>query len=333
MNGRLTRLLGARLLVGVLGAAALLALGPRLIAAAAVNGAFLALNESGGIQSLLADADETDLAETRLRSALELDASSRQAWRGLGFVLNGRQDPTASEAWQIAGDMAGELLQWGHRARQEGDFAQALAWYTQTTRLQPLQTDGFYFSGQVYEAIGSPAQAREAYQQGLQQPTSGTVGAGDFYYRLGVLAAEQPEPDWAAALGYHARALKTDAFADSFTRARALYAQGVAQRRLGQRQEALTTFATLVDEVPDHYWGLVQLGALRWEVIGDSVGATAVLQRAIDLDPSEKRAYLQLGFIEEAQGNWEQAKVLYRQALAIDPQDTEALRRLQSSTP
>jgi Tfp pilus assembly protein PilF len=65
-----------------------------------------------------------------------------------------------------------------------------------------------------------------------------------------------------------------------------------------------------------------------WHVTGDLPRAQARLQQALELEPHNQRALLELGLVYEAMQRADRAVALYQRALAEDPRQPEVKRRV-----
>jgi len=87
---------------------------------------------------------------------MNLDATNRGAWRGLGFALAAqRREDEAVAAWRTAGGIGEEFVQWGEAMRKVRRTAEALAWYERAARVEPgLASTILYYRHATLTAAG-----------------------------------------------------------------------------------------------------------------------------------------------------------------------------------
>jgi tetratricopeptide (TPR) repeat protein len=93
----------------------------------------------------------------------------------------------------------------------------------------------------------------------------------------------------------------------------------------GSYTQALTELEEVMAVLPIHTWGLSMKGRLL-NLLGDYEGAIPVLNRAIDLSPTEASNYYWLGWSFEGLNDAQQALTAYLRALANDPNDLWAMK-------
>lgn len=82
-------------------------------------------------------------------------------------------------------------------------------------------------------------------------------------------------------------------------------------------------YQQIVEEVPDNYFALSNLGAVQIEV-GKFSAAEVALKRAIEINPGDAFAYRNLGIAYSRQGRFDEAVTALKQALAINDHDAVA---------
>lgn len=123
-------------------------------------------------------------------------------------------------------------------------------------------------------------------------------------------------------------------YADPRLEAERLLQQSKATLQLGQTPTALLHAARARELVPDspthvEHWAQVALRAGRMEdAIEGFNAALAILARTSAQPAWRARLYRQIGQAEEARQRADRAYDAYRRALALDPQEAHALRRL-----
>jgi len=232
-------------------------------------------------------------------------------------------------AWSSGGLTEQDLLTRGKRAFAARRFQEALWWFGRGVEIEPLSAMPWYYVGRAYEGLRKPRQALIAFRQAIQQRDSERI-VSSLYFHIGQLlqSSAAGPPPWDAILGLYEAALAADRFVGRWERVGAHYGRGDVLRRMGRLQEAIEEFRWVVEERPEHYWGNVWLGVTLWQASGDVERAEKYLRQAIALKPEVKWAYHWLGEVYRKTGRWEEARIVYRQVLEIDPQDQVALQFL-----
>jgi arylsulfatase A-like enzyme/Tfp pilus assembly protein PilF len=106
-----------------------------------------------------------------------------------------------------------------------------------------------------------------------------------------------------------------------------LTALGMAEARLGQRDEALAAFARAREVDPTNAMVLVNAGTV-YLMAGDKVRARQSFEAALDIDPEVARAHNSLGVIAAEDGRQDEAVERWKRAVALDPQDYQTLFNL-----
>ncbi|HKC13399.1 MAG TPA: sulfatase-like hydrolase/transferase [Vicinamibacteria bacterium] len=106
-----------------------------------------------------------------------------------------------------------------------------------------------------------------------------------------------------------------------------LTALGVARARLGQREEALATFARARELDPSNAMVLVNAGTV-YLMEGDKVRARQAFEAALDIDPEVARAHNSLGVIAAEEGRLDEAVARWKRAVELDPRDYQTLFNL-----
>jgi tetratricopeptide (TPR) repeat protein len=266
-------------------------------------------------------------AEHLLRRATLRNSANVSALRGLGLVsaAQGREDE-AIAAWQTAGGMMQEFIQRGEQARSAKRYEEALAWYDWAAMVESGQGDPAYYAGLVHEELGQWNEALRAYEQAIELGTFSMIGQSSPHYRLGVIYQRRlapPRLDEALAAYDAAIALgdfNTDAeAADSHYHRGVTYSWEGRDPRLSMRE-----YQRAIDLNPRHKWAYLKLAEALYQANGDIALAERKIERALSLwpaDESRKWPYRFLGDIYKDAGLMERAIAAYREALRLDSDD------------
>jgi len=274
------------------------------------------------------DAPSLAEAERWLTAATNLDATNRGAWRGLGFGLAAqRREDEAVAAWRAAELTSQDLINFGEQARQSARYGEALDWYAQAARMDPVSGIPWYYIGLGYEGLNDWGQALDSFQYAHKKANGIDDIAGSLFLHMGLLFHIHTEsPDLPTALGFYERALASDRFIANWERVTTHYHRGDVLHRQGRMQEAAQEFTWVINAEPNHYWAHMWLGEIAWQASGDLHQAEMYLKQAIALRPDLKWAYRWLGSLYQQAGRLDVAAEAYRAVLAIDPEDAAALR-------
>jgi tetratricopeptide (TPR) repeat protein len=97
--------------------------------------------------------------------------------------------------------------------------------------------------------------------------------------------------------------------------------------RSNRRDEATHMVQDWVAREPKMAAAYAEYGWL-WREFGDLPGAQVRLEKALELDPHDSRALIELGLIYEAMQRPERAVVLYERVLERDPNQPDVIHRL-----
>lgn len=103
--------------------------------------------------------------------------------------------------------------------------------------------------------------------------------------------------------------------------------RGVIRMRLGEVEDAEAIFELGTSQRPRSPYTHFMLGMSRYHLNNDDM-ATKSLDRAIDLQPDYKEAFLFKGIIEERNGREQNALEAFKEAVDLDPEDEIALFNL-----
>ncbi len=249
--------------------------------------------------------------------------AARAAQRTLGYAQLAQGDADSAVAtWSpIAAEISDEMFDWALNSRRADDRMQALEWYELATQLTPDLADGWYFAGRMLEVEGQPTAAQSHYLTALEQETAERVGRSDIAFRLAALAWANEDGD--SAEMWAAQALADDRFQE-WQPFQVYYLQGEMARLNEQPARAAAAYREVIARQPEHYWAHVHLGGLVWTLEQQFEEAQTLLRRAAEIDPTRKWAFRALGDVYREAGNSAEAIEMYRQALAIDPNDSLA---------
>ena len=213
-----------------------------------------------------------------------------------------------------------------HAERRRGDLASAAAAFERVLAVEPTEGAASWWLGSVYLELGRPQEAESLF--------SGTQTADGFslpaLYGLGRAALARE--DYETAAGYLERVLAIDAAADA-----AHYPLGLAYRELDRLEDAEMHLKLRSDQPIEPRDPLMAAlgGLLDTAVQANSRGVQASRQgvwpeavthfrRAVDLDPRNTSAHLNLGVALQRTGDTTGALAQARQALQIAPGEARA---------
>jgi Flp pilus assembly protein TadD len=104
-------------------------------------------------------------------------------------------------------------------------------------------------------------------------------------------------------------------------------AEAFARHKRGDVQFAYGVYRQVLDEQPRHATALHYLGLVAQQT-GRSSEACELLQRSIEVDPSDPRAHNHLGQVLFALGRRAEATTSFEHALALDPDHPDAMNNL-----
>lgn len=200
-----------------------------------------------------------------------------------------------AKAWMQGGFKAEDLIARGQSLRLAKQYDEALSWYRHAMWLEPGLGDTWYYVGQLYEDQDLWEQAVDAYQHAVVSNSYDQVGRSSALYRIGAIHHrhhEPQQPDEAFAAYQAALA------ADDFRSAR------------------------------DAAWVHARLGQLHYTRDQEPALAEAEMLEGLALAPGDKWLHYVLGDLYRELGKTGEAKTMYEQALAIDPEFGEAQKRL-----
>lgn len=307
--------------------------GQSVVSYAWSNAGLLVLSQKLATSSSEAAPQAAYQAEALLRRAIAFAFGNRSAWRGLGYVLVlQKQEDEAITAWRKARLSTDALLDWGKMAEKQSRWDAALKWYMRAASLSPQSSMPWYHLAQIYEQQETWSQALAAYENAIIRDNWGTLPAraGDAYARMALIYYSRlVPPRFREALVASEEAIRLGAFYSPWSESYVHYLRGRVLWQDNRREEAREEFYKAVraheSHVEAHYW----LGVAHYAVAQDANQAEVELKAALELRPNNKWPYMSLAQIYSETGRREEAIKAYQQALAIDPSDIEAQKRLQ----
>ena len=219
----------------------------------------------------------------------------------------------------VAASAAQELrLRIGDYFLRDEKPGEAIGWVAAALSAGPNDPIAIYLEANCRFALYGEPQAIADMELVLERAAADTdraylVGGrgAAFYYRLG-LAYERVK-DLGGAAAYFRRAVERDP--DNETPRVML---GEVLVRLGRFEEAIGLLAT-VERYADGYRFAARLHALALFGIGKVDEALALLHEVAEIDPLWGVAFLEMGRIYLAQGNYEQAEIALARAFRTNP--------------
>jgi tetratricopeptide (TPR) repeat protein len=264
-------------------------------------------------------------------------------------------------AWQAAGIDAKQLLNRGEQARYHGRPAEALAWYQRAETVEPTWNEPWYYAGLVYKSmqdwekalqsfeqaskrapdnrdiwyeLGQVYTARQEWGSALQaykrgaRATTGQMKASDFFFAMGVTRQIYLN-DLDGAWDAYQQALKLDDFsATAGNKLETFVWRGTILQAQQRWDQAVQDYERAVALFPQDFRLRLGLAQSLWP-LGRHEPAKASALRATELQPKDKTAFRWLADVYAAEGNVANARKMYTQVLALDPQDTSARQALE----
>lgn len=252
------------------------------------------------------------------------DSSSTQRLFGYLYLAQ-EEERLAIERWRQVENIVDELLFNGARSEEAGDYATAIAWYERVLALDPTQVTASLRVGALYEKLGDWDRAELAYSMGM----STVPDNSDLTARIAwVYYQQNREEKWTQILELAEQAIAANDFLHDWNRIQSHFVRGEALRGTGRKSEALEEFEWVTEHNPDHYWALIRLAELTWELEQDDERAEEWFTQAIAVDPYSKWAYRYLALLYNDTGRMSEASSLFGQVLQIDPNDPLAIEWL-----
>lgn len=201
----------------------------------------------------------------------------------------------AAEAWRDTSLAPEGLIARGDALRAAQQYNEALEWYQRAVLVEPGLGDPWYQIGQLYEAQEQWPEALAAYERATTSTHFHQVGRGSAFLRIGVIHHRHLNPP-------------------QLELARSAYEAALAAN----------DFATSRDAA----WPHARLGQIAYDVDKNAAKAEAKMLTALGLAPEDKWLYYVVGEFYRKEGRILEARRMYEQALAINPNFEEAQKRL-----
>jgi len=250
----------------------------------------------------------------RATTARDEDSEERiERLRALGYLGD-----SANRGHDEAGRTATSYLNEGASRAADGDEAGALADYARALELDPRNVNARVFAARIHIHRGELSKTKELLDQALVLDPNG-IGVR---LQRAAWAVEARRWDEAAAELAVAGALDDRLPQLHLLRARVAQHVGRSEEALSElrRAEALADAEPLLAEI---LWLQARVAA----ELGRPDEAEHALRKAQSLDPSPVPASLR-GDVALARGDWKQAAILYREALAANATDSVLERKL-----
>ncbi len=257
---------------------------------------------------------------------------------GFAYEMQGNFERANSE-WQGIPLTQATFLVAGEKAREAGNFQQAIPWFQRAAFYFTEKAEASYQLGVTYQKSEHWEKALEAYDTAIAQSVFSNVTLGDIYYQKGIIFQTVPElTDLPQALEMYEAALATGAFSSNLIHANVYYKQGeIYLWMAGHLHEAMVDFEKAVALNPQHHLAHLRLGYTLYQIFQDVSLAESEILIAIELWPTQTLKswpYRVLSEIYEEAGLPHQALMAIQEALLLDPEDAKAqisLERLQET--
>lgn len=234
-------------------------------------------------------------------------------------------------AWDAGGFTAQDLTAAGDKARKTERYREALWWYERAAEIEPGLSDPWYYIGLAYEGMGEWMDALEAYELAVNTDAFITVGRSSPYYRMGEIYQQQlVKQQVESALAAYEAAIKLGDFDNKWEISDCHYERGRILQQMGMNPaKYMAEYQRAIKMNPEHASAHVHLGLAYYTQYKDVERAEAEIKLAIELTQN-KWAYYHLGEIYRQKGRKDEAKMMYKQALEIDPTFKMAQNRLRA---
>ncbi len=292
-----------------------------------------ARGEPAAMQALLQRAPErTDLlrecarsewmlgnpaAAATCRAALERAPEDVAAWNLLGEILSATDPAAANEAWWRALDLDPEdaeaSFHLGNRLRDRGEHAAAIVHYETALRRAPDHPGVLNNLGLALDEMGEHERAEACYRQVLAVEPQHTGALANLANLLSAREAIQET----AAVYDRLFAIRGDWPAAVWIR------RAMAQNRVQDLAGAIDSYREAARLAPDDMQVQLHLGTLYVQQRRFADGEAA-LQRALELDPSNRYALSMLAHARQQRCDWTGLDDLFAQIeSALEGEDAE----------
>ncbi len=257
--------------------------------------------------------NDTAGAITSLQAALNDDHDNAIAHYQLGVAYNQqRQSDHAIAEWRQAVALQPGLVDaqryLAAAEKEQSDYDALLQTAQQIIAAQPSAPDGYLFKcvAEIGRQKFSDAQqdAQSALERAPQSPQP--------YLQMGNIHFEQRKFDKAESF-YQQALTKDPSLVEGLSRLMSAY---LAQ---GQADKAIAAARAQIAKVPDSSGFYDLLGTVLFNAHKDFPNAEAALRKALELDRNNTDAQQKLGEVLVAEGHPDQALALYQQALKDNP--------------
>jgi protein O-GlcNAc transferase len=206
-----------------------------------------------------------------------------------------------------------------------GQLKQAEALYRQALAQEPGNADALQFLGKLLDERGEHRQAIELMQRSIAvQPAA----AAHYHNNLGNALRAAGRAEEALASFHRAIALRPEYPV-------ALYNLGVTLAAMARSPEAISAYRQAVGLKPDFAaaWNnlgleLAKAAATSGMAAADAAAAEQAYRKAMEADPRDSAAYVNLAELLRRIGRTAEALALNRQAVAVDPSNATAWHNL-----
>ncbi len=276
----------------------------------------------GNLGNARQSAGQLESAIEAYSEAVSLDEGRHAAWSGMGVALRGLARLTGAiaalrQAVTISGAGAAVWQNLGSALSADGQHAAAAEALRQAAAMAPQDGETHNALGNALAAAGQRAEAQAAYRQAIQCRPDSAV----FHTNLGILLARSgtAEP---AMDAFEAAIARDSAYVDAYTHL------GLVLRASGHVQPAVATWQRGLSIRPTPEAWLNLASALL--ELGHEAAGIQNLRNLLGLFPRDVPALLALAGALVGQGEHEQAKARYAEALALAPDHPEALHFLDA---
>jgi tetratricopeptide (TPR) repeat protein len=251
----------------------------------------------------------------------ELKPKNPLGYLELGFVNESLGDQSsANAAWTTAKIGSDVFLEVGKQNRKEKRYEEAAEWDKRAIGLTPQDGDGWYEIGLLYNEMGRPDMAIEAFQQSLDSPKL-SPGMSSIYYQIGKsYLSINNDADVLKARTAFEKAIEIDEFIQEWEKADSHYRLGIIAKLEGEDiKKSIEEFKTAVNVFPNHVNAHIALGEAYYYSNMGLQTAEDEFRIALEIDPKNEWGYYRLGEIYRKAGIPDKAIEMYRQTLKIDP--------------
>jgi tetratricopeptide (TPR) repeat protein len=179
----------------------------------------------------------------------------------------------------------------------------------------------YYLRGRLYKTTGDTTLAASSYKTAIEVDPN----YYDAYIEVGLLYAAKKND---LAKEYYSSAISIRPQSIEAWYNKAMYLQETGVRKKGRYQEAFACYDSILSIDPSFVAAHFNKGYIWLEYLNQYDSATTHFTKAINLYPQYYQAYLNRGLSYESLNKKKEAESDYRQALAINPQYTEAAKSL-----